>query len=320
MLATARKTIAVAATAALLPVLASGSANAVVTAAFGTAPVTVTHGGTTTPLVTAIRSARQPGYDRLVIQFAGRMPAYDIRYVPHLYQDGSGKLVSLAGAKDLRIRLDGTAAHTSSGHTSLTTVAHRTPLLPALREWALIGDFEGVVTVGAGISETLAFRVSELSSPNRLVIDIRQPLPAPTSTAAKSGAPVATSATHLTSIRVATHAAYERVVFQFDGKAPGYVVKYVPVVYADASGLPVSLNGRAFLNVTFKPAAAHRDDGTTTYTGSRDIKKSTGQVREIEMSGDFEAVLSFGIGVHSKAGFRVLRFTDPTRIAIDIAR
>ncbi|MCU1678522.1 MAG: Peptidoglycan-binding domain 1 protein [Frankiales bacterium] len=320
MFVTARRTIAVAATAALLPLTGAATANAVVTAPYGTAPVTVTHAGTTTAVVTGIRSARHVGFDRLVVQFAGRMPSYDIRYVPHLYQDGSGNLVSLAGARDLQIRLDDSAAHRTSGASSLTTASHRTPLNPALREWKLIGDFEGVVTIGAGIRETLAYRVSELSSPRRLVIDVQHPLPAPTSTAAKTGAPIATTTTHLTSIRVATHATYERVVFQFDGRAPGYNVRYVPVVYADASGAPVSLNGTAFLNVSFNPAAAHRDDGTSTYSGSRDIKRSTGQVREVELTGDFEAVLSFGIGVHSKAGFRVLRLPDPTRIAIDIAR
>jgi hypothetical protein len=320
MFDTARRTVAVLATAALLPVLGAGTADAVVTAPYGTAAVTTSHPGTGTPLVTGLRSGRHIGFDRLVLQFAGRMPSYDIRYVPHLYQDGSGNLVSLAGAKDLQIRLDGTAAHTASGTSSLTTSTHGTSLFPALREWKLIGDFEGVVTVGAGVGETLPFRVIELSNPRRLVIDVLHPLPAPTSTAPKSGAPLATSAAQLTGIRIATHATYDRVVFQFSGKAPGYDVRYVPVVYADASGQPVSLNGSAFLNVTFKPAAAHRDDGTSTYTGSRDLKRSTGQVREVELSGDFEAVLSFGIGLHNKAGFRVLRFTDPTRIAIDIAR
>ena len=37
------------------------------------------------------------------------------------------------------------------------------------------------------------------------------------------------------------------------------------------------------------------------------------------MAGDFEGVVTFGLGVRHRTGFRVFRLTDPTRIAVDVA-
>jgi hypothetical protein len=42
-------------------------------------------------------------------------------------------------------------------------------------------------------------------------------------------------------------------------------------------------------------------------------------VREIAVTGDFEAVLSFGIGVQERTGVRTLALADPSRLVIDIA-
>jgi hypothetical protein len=320
MFAISRRTIAITTAAALLPLLGAATADAVVVSPYGTRAVTVAHHPAGTPLLTQLRAGGHPGFDRLVLQFSGALPSYDIRYVPQLVQDGSGRPVELAGAANLRIRLDGAAAHRNSGAGSLVTPGHVKPLLPALREYQLIGDFEGVVTVGVGVTEALDFRVSELASPARLVVDIRRPLPRPTATAPRSAAPLSTSATHLTGISIGRHATYDRVVFRFDGRAPGYDVRYVKQVYADPSGNPVHLAGTAFLSVTFRPAAAHTDSGTATYAGSRDITR-TGQVREVRLTGDFEAVLGAGIGVGHKAGFRVLRWDGhPSWVAIDVAR
>ena len=36
-------------------------------------------------------------------------------------------------------------------------------------------------------------------------------------------------------------------------------------------------------------------------------------------AGDFEGVVSFGLGLRRKTGFRVFRLTAPTRIVIDVA-
>jgi hypothetical protein len=42
-------------------------------------------------------------------------------------------------------------------------------------------------------------------------------------------------------------------------------------------------------------------------------------LRQVKGAGDFEGVVSFGLGLRHKAGFRVFRLTGPTRIVIDVA-
>jgi hypothetical protein len=41
-------------------------------------------------------------------------------------------------------------------------------------------------------------------------------------------------------------------------------------------------------------------------------------VRQIKAVGDFEGVVSFGIGLRRMTGFRVFRLTAPTRIVVDV--
>src|SRR5262249_19352973 len=71
----------------------------------------------------------------------------------------------------------------------------------------------------------------------------------------------------LTATHVGEHATYDRIVFQFTGDAPGYQVSYVPQVYHDAKGTPVSLAGRAYLRVVFKDGSEFLLTGQRSYHG-----------------------------------------------------
>jgi hypothetical protein len=42
-------------------------------------------------------------------------------------------------------------------------------------------------------------------------------------------------------------------------------------------------------------------------------------LRQIKLAGDFEGVVTFGLGLRRKTGFRVFRLTGPRRIVIDVA-
>ena len=124
----------------------------------------------------------------------------------------------------------------------------------------------------------------------------------------------------LTSIRVAPHSDFDRVVLQFDGTAR-YSVRYVKQVTRDPSGEPVNLDGGAFLEVTLQGATL--DDafqgGTRKYTGPERITPALTAVRDISVTGDFEAVLSFGIGVQERTGIRTFALAGPSRLVIDVA-
>jgi hypothetical protein len=114
------------------------------------------------------------GFDRVVVEFDGPLPGYDVRYVDRVVQDGSGQTVPLIGGADLRIVIKPANAHDDSGVGTLPT-PRLTPGSTMVKEARLAGDFEAVVTVGVGVATRSPFRVTELSGPNRLVIDVLYP-------------------------------------------------------------------------------------------------------------------------------------------------
>jgi hypothetical protein len=137
--------------------------------AFAAAPA----GAQSAPTLVDVRAGRHAGFDRVVFEFRGAVPASRrIGYVDRLTQDGSGKPVSLAGGADLAVVFQGANAHDGGG---APTVSPRrfSPGFTALKEVAQVGDFEAVVTYGLGVDRQRPFKVSTLSGPSRLVIDIQ---------------------------------------------------------------------------------------------------------------------------------------------------
>lgn len=125
-------------------------------------------------------------------------------------------------------------------------------------------------------------------------------------------------------VAVAGHDGYDRVVFQFRNGLPGYRVGYVePPLREDGSGNVVNLDGNAFLVVRMEPASGFDlsvPEGELIYTGPRRIPgDGTSVVREIVRTGDFEAVLTWAVGLDGRVPFRVLTLDDPFRIVVDFA-
>jgi hypothetical protein len=122
----------------------------------------------------------------------------------------------------------------------------------------------------------------------------------------------------LVGLRAGRHASFDRVVFQLDGPIPSYYsVRYVPVVRLDGSGNPLQLRGTAFLEVVIR-APTHDEDYRPVLTPSR-LRPDFPALREVNAPGAFEGQTTAGIGLSSRVGFRVLEFTNPTRIVIDLA-
>ncbi len=125
----------------------------------------------------------------------------------------------------------------------------------------------------------------------------------------------------LVDVRFARHEGFDRIVFEFQGGLSGYRIQYVdPPILADPSGFTVEIAGNAFLSVRFEPAAAHDPDtGTPTYTGPLEIAAGLSSLLEAERTGDFEAVLSWALGLSQEVDFRVYALENPLRVAIDVA-
>lgn len=123
---------------------------------------------------------------------------------------------------------------------------------------------------------------------------------------------------------LARHEGFDRVVFQFVDKLPGYRVTYVePPLSEDGSGDPVEIEGGSFVLVRLEPASGfdlETGEGQLVYDGPRRLSGSgagTSVIREVVRTGDFEAVLSWAVGLDSRVDFRVLTLDSPARLVID---
>jgi hypothetical protein len=125
-------------------------------------------------------------------------------------------------------------------------------------------------------------------------------------------------------VALGRHEGYERVVFQFRDQLPGYRVEYVqPPLTEDGSGDRVSVQGDAFVVVRMEPASGFdlgTGEGVLVYKGPKRIAGSsagTAVIRELARTGDFEAVLSWAIGLEERVGFRVRTTESPARLIVD---
>ncbi|WP_028046629.1 hypothetical protein [Cellulomonas sp. URHE0023] len=122
--------------------------------------------------VTAVRTGQHSCYDRLVIDVAGDVGGYTVRYVPEVTQDGSGAVVPTRGGAWLQITVnDPGETYTPADPVELSNVTgYRT-----FRQVVHAGTFEGYTTVGLGVRARLPFRVFSLDGPgtsSRLVVDV----------------------------------------------------------------------------------------------------------------------------------------------------
>ena len=128
--------------------------------------------------LTAVRVAHQTGFDRIVFEFApqaggtAHIPAYTVsrQASAQFVKDPSGMPVTMRGSAGLRI-----VFHGASGATSYTGSRDLTPNLPVVQEVEQLGDFEAVLSWGAGLSRASCLRTLELANPTRLVIDVQTP-------------------------------------------------------------------------------------------------------------------------------------------------
>lgn len=173
------------------------------------------------------------------------------------------------------------------------------------------------------------------SSPAAATADARPTAPATATPAGDMSTEPATSPdfpeggdgiAYLVRVEAGRHDGFDRVVWEFDGPAPSYRVEYVTGPVAEqGSGQPVEVDGAAALQVIFSLASGVDLSGTepqTIYDGPdrlSGVDAGTVNVAEVVQTGDFEATLSWAVGVDEITPFTVRRLEDPTRVAVDIA-
>jgi hypothetical protein len=140
-----------------------------------TTPVSVAPTHPTTHLV-AVRAARQETFDRVVFEFSERVPGYKVGYSPKPIVGTSGKEVAVAGSAALVVKMEQASGVDLSGPAMKQTYTGPARLQPSgtqqVQELARVEDFEGVLTWVLGVKSEAPFRVSVVSAPPRLVIDV----------------------------------------------------------------------------------------------------------------------------------------------------
>ena len=135
----------------------------------------------------------------------------------------------------------------------------------------------------------------------------------------RAASPAASPAStpRLVGIRAGHSGGVDRVVFEFAGAIPSRRnVRYVKRLIADPSGRTVPIAGRAILEVTFDPAVGHNDAGRST--APERVAFALPNVTGVIRAGDFESVLSYGIGLSKRASVHVFTLSRPSRVVVDI--
>lgn len=135
--------------------------------------------GSSMATISGIRSGRHDCYDRLVVDVAGAVAGYDVRYVAQVHAEGSGAIVPVRGVAALAVvvratsydPLTGRATYVPRVPSELTDVAG----FRTFRQVAWGGSVEGQSTIALGVRARLPFRVFILPGPgqgSRLVVDV----------------------------------------------------------------------------------------------------------------------------------------------------
>jgi hypothetical protein len=125
------------------------------------------------PVMTNIRTGLNTGYDRVVLDMSGPQPGVSYRLTDELIADGSGDIVWLTGEFFVEVVATPAAAHDLAGNPTYTgSQKFRTRNLRNVMAVAVTGDFEAHLTIGLGLRAQTWVRVSTLTAPTRVVIDV----------------------------------------------------------------------------------------------------------------------------------------------------
>jgi hypothetical protein len=132
---------------------------------------------------------------------------------------------------------------------------------------------------------------------------------------------------NLVDVRVGAHEGYDRVVFEFDepdpnpagnGGIPYYQIKTAkPPFTEDPSDLPIDVEGDAFARIVFQGASGYDFDGNATYDGPRRLAPGFGSLTDVVEGGDFEATMTWILGLSRTTCWEIQELHNPDRLVID---
>jgi hypothetical protein len=140
----------------------------------GTEPATQEASADALVTVSDIRTGRQDGYDRVVLELGGTgTPGWDVRYVDQAYGQGTGDPLEVAGEAVLQVTVTGagypfdTGVDEWAGPDPLPGNGTRT-----VTEVVWDATFEGTSVALVGTTGEAPFRVYALEDPTRVVVEV----------------------------------------------------------------------------------------------------------------------------------------------------
>jgi hypothetical protein len=136
-------------------------------------------------LLTAIRIAHNPGFDRVVFEFSPTdtpegggsygIPKYSVE-IASTFAGPSGIPVTVAGNAAFKVlfAFGTTDAHTRDGKPTLASSDIK-PSTPLVKEVRIIEDFEATVQTAVGLDHLVCPQILTLSNPARVVLDFPTP-------------------------------------------------------------------------------------------------------------------------------------------------
>jgi hypothetical protein len=218
--------------------------------------------GPAVPLLVSIRAAHHPGFDRIVFEFAGRLPERTTaRWTDRVTQDPSDLPVDVQGNAFIRVVLSPVRAHHDVEPFQPTYGPSRRAYdLPNIAHLVAAGDFEAVVSFGVGLMKrTTILRTARLHDPSRFVIDV---------------------STRFRRDRLAVHFA----------DIPAWLGGTRPFVRPVTRSVPRSAPARSILARLFAgPMASEEADGllfvASGATGFRDLRISDSGIARVRLAG-----------------------------------
>ena len=175
-------------------------------------------------------------------------------------------------------------------------------------------------TSWGGILVALAFGVAACSAtPTASPPPAPSPAPTGTSSATATGSPGPISSlpagcdtdahgsataprVSIADLAAQGYADYDVLIFDFDRGLPEYTIGHVePPFTSDPSGKPLTVAGASFFSIVFHGASIVDEEFQPVYEGPTDFQPSLQRIQQVVLSGDFEAVSSWIVGLHGPA-------------------
>ncbi|WP_164702634.1 hypothetical protein [Modestobacter sp. KNN46-3] len=123
--------------------------------------------------VTEVRAAQHEGYERVVFELAGSgTPGWRVEYVDAPSSQGSGDAVDVPGSAYLQVTLQGTSYPYETGAEEVARGPVSVSGTDTVQGVVYDATFEGTSVAWIGTSAEVPFRVSALSDPTRLVVEV----------------------------------------------------------------------------------------------------------------------------------------------------